>query len=464
MSNVTKLAALQKNARGGGPSEEGAAQFFKEKYQDRFRYDQDRGAWFEWTGSHWAIEPTGLVLDLVRETVKQLAAADDEKARRSAGRYAFASGVEKYCRVNRAFAVRSDIWDRDPFLLGTPNGAVDLRTGELRDADPSDHISKVTAVAPDAEAECPRWRQFLEEATCGDQGMIKFLQQWAGYSLTGDTREHALVFVHGQGGNGKGVWLSTITKIMRDYASIAAMDTFTSSGFDRHPTELAMLAGARMVTASETEKGKAWAEARIKSMTGGDAITAHFMRQDNFTFMPAFKLMIIGNHKPALHNVDDAMKRRLRIVPFIHKPAVANLELVNELQEEWPGILRWMIEGSLDWQQNGLTTTAAIAEATDEYFGDQDLCSQWIDECIDAEPGNSFKTATSTELFQSWTKFTKDAGEPAGTSTSFAELLKARGFTKDRTNKPLLERHPPQGHRGSRRQLSTPKVTSGDTL
>jgi putative DNA primase/helicase len=319
--------------------------------------------------------------------------------------------------------------------LGTPGGTVDLRTGELRDADPNDHISKVTAISPAVTADCPRWLQFLDEATQGDQGMILFLQQWAGYSLTGDTREHALVFVHGDGGNGKGVWLSTVSRIMQDYALTAAMDTFVSSGFDRHPTELAMLAGARMVTASETEKGKAWAEARIKSMTGGDPITAHFMRQDNFTFTPSFKLTIIGNHKPALHNVDDAMKRRLRIVPFIHKPALVNTSLGEELRKEWAGVLRWMIEGCLDWQRSGLTDAAAITEATDEYFGDQDLYSHWIEDCTDAEPGNRFKTATSNELFQSWTRYAKEAGEPPGSSTSFAELLKAKGFTKDRTNR-----------------------------
>lgn len=403
------------------------------KFRDRFRYDQDRGAWFEWTGSHWAIEKTGLVLDLVRETAKQLTDTEGNKVQRSAGRFAFASGVEKFCRVSRAFAVRSDIWDRDPFLLGTPGGTVDLRTGKLRDAYPADHITKVTAITPDVEAERPRWYRFLEEATCGDQEMIKFLRQWAGYSLTGDTREHALVFVHGQGGSVKGVWLSTITKIMRDYASTAAMDTFTSSGFDRHPTELAMLAGARMVTASETEKGKSWAEARIKSMTGGDAITAHFMRQDNFTYTPTFKLTIIGNHKPALHNVDDAMKRRLRIVPFIHKPEVVNPHLGEELQEEWPAILNWMIKGCLDWQENGLMTTAAIAEATDEYFGDQDMFGQWLDECVDAEPDNSFKTAKSGELFQSWSKYARDAGEAPGTQTSFAEVLKGKGFKRGKS-------------------------------
>ncbi len=241
------------------------------------------------------------------------------------------------------------------------------------------------------------------------------------------------MFGYGPGGNGKGVWISTITNIMKDYASTAAMDTFTSSGFDRHPTELAMLAGARLVTASETEEGRAWAEARIKSMTGGDAITAHFMRQDNFTFTPTFKLMIVGNHKPTLHNVDDAMKRRLRIVPFIHKPAVTNPYLADELREEWPEILRWMIEGCIDWHQNGLTTTAAIAGATAEYFEEQDLVGQWMEE-YDVEPGNKHKSSVPTDLYQSWRSFAEKAGVPPGAQRSFSDKLKAKGLTKGKSN------------------------------
>jgi putative DNA primase/helicase len=205
-------------------------------------------------------------------------------------------------------------------LLGTPGGTVDLRTGELRTSRLEDCITKMTSVAP-LDEPCPRWIQFLNEATGKDADLIEFLQQWCGYGLTGLTREHALVFVYGAGGNGKSVFLNVVQTIMKDYAITAAMDTFTASKFDKHSTDLAMLQGARLVTASETEEGRAWAEARIKQMTGGDAITARFMRQDNFTFTPQFKLTIIGNHQPVLHNVDDAAKRRFNIVPFLLKPA-----------------------------------------------------------------------------------------------------------------------------------------------
>jgi putative DNA primase/helicase len=175
--------------------------------------------------------------------------------------------------------------------------------------------------------DCPLWLAFLDQVTKGDAGLIRFLKQWFGYSLTGDIREHALVFAHGPGGNGKGVCINTISTIMGEYACAAAMDTFVASDGDKHPTDLAMLRGARMVMVNETEEGRAWAEARIKQLTGDDKIRARFMRQDFFEHMPQFKLAFSGNHKPVLKNVDDAAKRRINMFRLLFKPAVVDLQL-----------------------------------------------------------------------------------------------------------------------------------------
>ena len=226
-------------------------------------------------------------------------------------------------------------------LLGTPSGVIDLRTGQCRAATPEDGITKTTAVAPADHSDCPLWKRFLAEATGGDADMVQFLRQWFGYTLTGNTSQHALVFVFGSGGNGKSVFLNVMSNILSDYAATATMDAFIASKFDRHPTEIAMLRGARLVTASETEEGRQWAEARIKQLTGGDPITAHFMRKDDFTFKPQFKLIIAGNHKPVLRSVDEAHRRRFNLVPFTHKPASPDRELEQKLKSEWPAILRW---------------------------------------------------------------------------------------------------------------------------
>ena len=380
-SNIVKLASFQELVSNTELlTEDSTALAFTDRYRDRLLFDHDLGMWFVWTGTRWEHERTCLAFSWARDLARELAKNMPERMRLIPSKASFAGNVERFARADRAFAVTSDIWDSDGYLLGTPAGTVDLRTGELREAQPDDFITKATAVAPAETAHCPRWIQFLHEATNGDQRLIDFLQQFAGYALTGDIKEHALLFVYGDGGNGKGVLLNTIASVMADYAVAAAMETFVSSSTDKHPTDLAMLRGARLVYASETEEGRGWAESRIKQMTGGDRIRARFMRQDFFEYLPQFKLLLIGNHQPNLRNIDDAAKRRFNIVPFTHKPAAPDPDLIAKLHGEWPGILRWLIDGCLAWQRVGLVRPPVVTEATAEYFEEQDTIRHWIEE------------------------------------------------------------------------------------
>ena len=314
-------------------TEDGVALAFMRQHRHALRYCHDAGAWYVWSGTHWRQNRDGLAFAWARELVRSLNRDETAKIQASTGRAAFADAVERFAQTDRALAVTADAWDRDLHLLGTPGGVVDLHTGQLRPARREDMVTRVTAVAPAAPgAPCDRWLAFLEQATGKDAELIAFLQRWCGYCLTGDIREHALLFVYGPGGNGKSVFLNTISRILGDYARVAPMETFTASISDRHPTELAMLRGARLVTATETEEGRAWAEARIKQMTGGDPVSARFMRQDFFTYVPQFKLLIAGNHRPALRNVDEAARRRFNIVPFLHRPERPDRQLEDKLR------------------------------------------------------------------------------------------------------------------------------------
>jgi putative DNA primase/helicase len=415
----------------GTVTQDGIARVFARRFEDKLRFCHHAGAWYEWTGTHWKKDETALAFQFCRELAREFTEEANATELKEVRKVSFAGGVERFARSDRLMAVTSEAWDRDLLLLGTPGGTVDLQTGELREPDPRDGITKVTSVAPAHTADCPRWLQFLEE-TFGDVDLIRFLQQWGGYSLTGETREHALVFGFGNGKNGKSVWLNTHTSILNDYAVTSAMDTFTASKSDRHPTDLAMLRGARLVSASETEEGRSWAESRIKQMTGGDQISARFMQKDFFTYRPSFKLTIIGNHKPVLKNVDDAARRRFNLVPFNRIPAKPDPLLEQKLKAEWPGILRWLIEGCLDWQANGLIRPQSVIESTKSYFEDQDLLSQWISEECDAEPGNRYKWDTTATLFASWTEFANKAGVPAGHINSFSSKLDKFGYERDK--------------------------------
>lgn len=413
-------------------TEDGAALEFARLYSDELRFCHDHGKWFRWNGSTWRIENTGLAFHYARELARDLSKAEDLKALVTASKTAFAAGVERFARSDPAFARTADSWDRDPWLAGCPGGTVDLRSGLVIQADPNFAITRSLAVAPAEIADCPIWLEFLKQTFQGDHDLIRFVQQFLGYSLTGDTSEHALLFGHGTGRNGKSVLLNTAAAIMADYAVTAAMDTFTASRGDKHPTDLAMLRGPRFVTASETEDGKAWAESRIKQMTGGDPITARFMHRDFFTFRPAFKLFIIGNHRPTLRNVDEAARRRFNIIPFDYRPTVPDLTLEEKLKTEWPAILRWMIDGALDWQSNRLVRPTSVTSATETYFNDQDVFGQWLDEECEVEVGNPHKWEPSLVLFKSWSGYAERSNEHVGNRKAFAEALRRRGFEEHR--------------------------------
>lgn len=186
--------------------------------------------------------------------------------------------------------------------------------------------------------------------------------------------------------------------------------------------------------AQETEEGRPWAEARIKAMTGGDPITARFMRQDYFTFQPAFKLFIVGNHKPGLKNVDEAIRRRFNLIPFDLKlPAVErDHNLPQKLKAEWPGILKWMIAGCVEWQRRGLVPPEVVTGATAEYFEAEDAFGLWLAECCVVQKAGY---APTSDLFASWNSWAQRAGEQPGSQKRFSQLIQARGFQPQRAHK-----------------------------
>ncbi len=407
-------------------SDENLTLRFTAEHGDILRFVHGWGRWYQWDGAVWRPDETLNVFDMARRVCRAASSeCDKEKVAAMVASAKTVAAVERLAKADRRHAARVDQWDADPWLLNTPGGVVDLRTGRLRRHMADDYMTKSTAVTPGGE--CPQWHAFLETVTNGDADLQAFIQRMAGYCLTGSIREHALFFAFGTGANGKGVTINTLTGILGDYAAVASIDTFTASQNDRHPTDLAMLRGARLVTAQETEEGRRWAEARIKAMTGGDPITARFMRQDFFTFEPKFKLLIAGNHRPGLRNVDEAIRRRFNLVPFAVKiPAdKRDKDLPEKLKEEWPGILAWAIEGCLAWQRDGLTPPAAVVAATEEYLGAEDGAGNWLEDCC-IEHGGLHTGAGA--LYGSWKAWAEQTGEHAGSQKSFSQRLIGKGF------------------------------------
>jgi putative DNA primase/helicase len=281
-------------------SDEYLALQFAELHAGDLRYVSEIGRWYYWGGQCWRRDRKLLGFNNARKICRAAAAECNESVHRLRNLTSAktVAAVEKLARSDHRLAATIDQWDADPWLLNTPDGVIDLRTQEVRRHRPEDHMTKMTAVGPDKSCPIDIFRKFLKRVTGENVGLQKFLQRVLGYGLTGKVHEHAMFFFYGPGANGKTVLLETVSGIMGDYGLQAPIETFTTSGTDRHPTELARLHGARLVTSTETEEGRRWAESRIKQITGGDRISARFMRQDFFEYNPQLKLIVMGNHKP----------------------------------------------------------------------------------------------------------------------------------------------------------------------
>ena len=412
-------------------TEDALALAFTRRFHRDWRFVATWGRWLVWDGCRWRTEDTLAATDLIRSVCRHAALkASNPKVAAKLASASTVSGVERLARADRRHAATTDEWDADPWLLNTPGGVVDLRSGRKRAHERADRMTKITTAS--AGGECPIWLQFLGEVTGGDKELQAYLQRMVGYALTGSTREHALFFLYGTGANGKSVFVNTLATILGDYATNAPMDTFMEARADRHPTDMAGLRGARFVAAIETEQGRRWAESKVKSLTGGDKISARFMRQDFFEFFPQFKLFVAGNHKPAIRNIDEAMKRRLHLIPFTITvpPDKRDKHLQQKLLAERDGILAWAVQGCLEWQRLGrLDPPQRVLDATDEYFEEEDAIGEFLDE--ECQQSSVAREAISA-IYQRWRERADRRGEYVGTSRWLTQQLINRGFARTR--------------------------------
>jgi len=411
-------------------TEDGLATAFTNRHGDDWRYCAAWGRWFAWDGKRWNADQVLHVLYLARGICRSASTlADTPRLRSRLASASTTAAVERMARSDPQHASTTEQWDIDPWLLNTPQGVINLRTGRVREHRRGDGMTKISTAS--AHGPCPTWIAFLRDVTGDDAELMAYLQRMAGYCLTGVTTEHALFFLYGTGANGKSVFINTLASIVGDYAANAPMDTFMEARGDRHPTELAGLRGARLVSSIETEQGRRWNESKIKALTGGDKVAARFMRQDFFDYTPQFKLVIAGNHKPSIRNVDEAMKRRMHLIPFtVTIPAERrDGKLTEKLLRERDGILAWALEGCLAWQKQGLSPPESVQAATEEYFEAEDLHGQWMDERAQRMSEARVATAVLYADFRDWCE---GRGEYPGTIKRFAEVLISKGFATTR--------------------------------
>nr|MDQ2694643.1 phage/plasmid primase, P4 family [Pseudomonadota bacterium] len=325
--------------------------------------------------------------------------------------------------------------DQGKWLLNCQNGTLDLRTRKLRPHRRSDFITRCVPVAYDPSATCPTWEAFLDRIFDNRESLVRFQQKALGYSLTGDTREKCIFILYGpKGDNGKSTLLQAISTLLARYATEAAPELLMARKSERHPTEIADLHGARLVTALETGKRRSLNENLVKQMTGcGDKLKGRYMRQDFFEFYPEFKLFLATNHKPVIRGTDNAIWNRIRLIPFeVSIPkAEQDKNLPAKLQAELPGILNWAVEGCRLWLAEGMEPPEEVENATTGYREEMDVLAGFLaDHCFIGEKA----TASAKDLYETYCKWCETNGEVPETQRSFGMSLTERGFERYRNN------------------------------
>jgi P4 family phage/plasmid primase-like protien len=399
--------------------------------------------WLVWNGKKWERDETQEVIRRAKETVSSIyaeaAAIADTERRAAQAKWALASesvarimAMVKLAESEPGIQVRADAIDLNPWLLNVANGTLDLQTGEFYDHRREDMIMRLIPTPYDPAATCPRWEQFLCQVMAGRDDLVAYLQRWAGYCLTGDVSEQQLLFLHGMGANGKSTFLKVLLTLLGEYAQQAAVGLLLERKYQEHTTEIAELAGKRLVVSTEVGEGKRMAEELVKQMTGGDRMRGRFMRCDNIEFEPTFKLLLAANHKPVIRGTDYAIWRRIPLVPFdvtFSDTAEPRKDptLLPALLAELPGILAWAVRGCLAWQQERLKQPEAVVAASAEYRAEMDVLGPFIEaNCTKGDP--AVTQARAGDLHSLYKMWAEETGERAMSSTAFGRALVERGF------------------------------------
>lgn len=417
----------------------GNAKRLVRRHNSRIRYAHAMGRWLTWDGTRWAMDDTGAIMRLAKETVisiyREAPDLQYDSDRALTVKWGLKSESRNHleamvslARTEKEIGIRPEALDANQWLLNCRNCTFDLKNWSRGDHDPNDLITRRINVDFDPKAKCPTWLKFVRRIMGDDNELCTFLQRAIGYSLTGDISEQCLFFMFGTGKNGKSTFIETIQALMGEYVVKTPTETLMARDRSGVPNDVARLAGKRLVVARETDEGQRLAEATIKDLTGGDKIVARYLHQEFFEFAPTFKLWMYGNHKPMIRGNDEGIWRRMRLIPFTVTitPEEQDPNLSEKLLEELPGILNWALQGCREWMQHGLGEPFAIREATADYRSEMDVLGTFIAEVCEVGPDKSIAAKKFYEHYSTWCS---DYGERAMSQRQLGVRLKERGFS-----------------------------------
>lgn len=356
-----------------------------------------------------------------REGAEGLAEALHKHARASESARAIRATLDL---ARGPFAFPVEQIDAKPDLLGLPGGVIELRNGEHREHRPGDYLTRVAGCAFDADAICPRWIAFLREVL-PDDGARRYVQKCFGYSLSAQRGEHIVLMLLGTGCNGKSVLLQVWAALLGELAIAAPPDLITAKQ-SAHPAELAMLRGARVVALSEPQDGRLAVE-RLKSLSGGDKISARHLHREFFEFLPVCLLVVAMNARLRTNDAGAALWRRIREIdfPVTIPPERRDVNLIDRLRGELPGILNWALEGWRWYQAEGLDPPEAVRAATERYREQSDPLGAFIADCCVM---HADAWASRADLHKAFARWANEAGELSLSRRVLCERLEQRGF------------------------------------
>lgn len=398
-------------------------------------YNPQRGAWMIWNGFRWVPDAQERALDIFGNLLQDLGNSllelasrmtDKEGAplRAAAKKYQNAPGIRNVKALAESrLGISMDRFDADQLKLNTPAGVVDLESGEVSPPSPEVLVSRSTTVAPAAVYDpqaAPLWEAFVQDLSGGDPEMALFFQSLCGYCLTGDVSEKSLFYIWGANSDtGKSTFVRVLQDLMGTYSDTVPVQSIIGGKAGDIPADLAKVAGARLVTATEPKANQTWNEERVKAMTGGDLITARFLHKDFFEYYPTYKVLIVGNHEPAIETADDAMLRRVKIIPANNKiPREKQIPNLSQRikDEEGEQVLRWMIDGCRTWAKEGLRVPEAVQDATDAYAEDESILDRFVEERCEVGPRYQ---VSRHHLYRAWRRYCHYVGEEPGPEKGF---------------------------------------------
>ncbi|MCL6442279.1 MAG: hypothetical protein K6T83_02225 [Alicyclobacillus sp.] len=425
-------------------TDQGLALIYHRAFGPEIRYSHDSGTWYLWNGLRWVPDAkreifkiTMKVSAILHECIEKWPIYTEEDVRKKREIEKLAKRAQSFHSIEDALQLVtsfSDIamldkeFNSNPYLLGVANGTLDLRTGKLLNPEKKHYISMTSPVAFDPKAKSPTWLKFLYEACDGDNEQVNFLKRAVGYSLTGDTIEEKMFILYGPPQTGKTTFLETVKGIMGDYAKQTDISTLVSSP-NVTPNiargDLVTISRARFVCATEGEREQKFATGLLKRLTGRDTISARLLFREPVEIEPVCKIFIGTNDLPQINSTEEALWRRICLVPFFHHVTddEKNKMLRKELFEELPGILNWALEGCLEWQEEGLQIPESIKRATADLRDDTDNLQRFIKECCII--GREARVL-SRELYSVYCKWCREEDEEPWTQKTFIHTLKLR--------------------------------------